>query len=115
MKEKKKFDPYVFHSPGSPVQGVRVTVVGVLEGDALKFGVSRCGIEDRYEFKKSKGIEIALAKIENGDIFTTIKFETPNLNKFISVAKVISEIVLKHSTCKNAKFEITENYEVKVV
>jgi len=116
--EQKKFEPYVFHSPVSASkQGVRATVVGEILDGKLNIAVSRCGIEDQFLFTKLEGRTRAMAKLNAGDIITSIPCEAPNLAKFIEIAKLVSAIVIKHSTYKKVTLEETVRtvYSYKVI
>ena len=106
--EQKKFEPYVFHSPVSASkQGVRVTVVGEILDGKLNVAVARCGIEDKFKFTKKEGRERAMGRLNAGDYATSVPCESPNLAKFIEVAKTVSELVIKHSTYKKITLEET--------
>lgn len=117
--EQKVFEPYVFHSPATQKKGVRVTVVGEIADGVLNIAVSRCGEEDRFVFNKNEGRYNALLRLANGNIFTSVPCEKPSLAKFIAVAKVVSDIVINHSTIMKATLEGTEKtvvfYSYKVV
>lgn len=105
-QEQKKFEPYVYYTPSGHKKGVRVTVVGSVTDGVLNFAVSRCGEEDRYKFTKEHGRNEAIKRLENGVFTASVKCDKPSSAKFIAVATVIGDFVVKHSTLR--KLELNE-------
>lgn len=103
---------YVFHSKENDFAydkksiGVRVTVVGEIDGSTMRFSVSRCGSEDRFERKK--GLEIASKRLADNVIFATTSIANVPSQKmtklFINASKAISSAVASYGI--NAKIEL---------
>ena len=73
--------------------GARVTVVGEHKDNVLTIGVSRCGENDA--FNKAKGVKIAESRINGGKHYMKIPMEERNPKVFDTIARGISERVLK--------------------
>ena len=99
--EKQQF---IFHSQSNSHSGVRVTVVGEYSTGILNLAVARCSEKD--SFSRKIGREIAIERLNKGEIFYSFTSETMNSKRFYDIANAISKSVELFNT--NVKIDLIE-------